>query len=126
MLTIGFERKWFDRAAYKNCCRRGGNIGRSELLKSFGTGMINANNVDEDITEEENRVKGKEPSDLKVRVNNFRKTYGNVVAVENISFGLEYGECFALLGVSGAGKTTLFKSMTGEIYPTTGDVHICG
>lgn len=88
--------------------------------------MININNIDEDITEEENRVKSKVPDQLKVRVNNFRKTYGDVVAVENITFGLEYGECFALLGISGAGKTTLFKSMTGEIYPTRGEVHICG
>lgn len=63
---------------------------------------------------------------MRVRVDNFRKTYGNVTAVENISFGLEYGECFALLGISGAGKTTLFKSMTGEIYPSKGTVHING
>ena len=46
--------------------------------------------------------------------------------VDNISFGLEYGECFALLGVSGAGKTTCFKSLTGEIYPTRGSVTING
>lgn len=84
------------------------------------------NNIDEDITEEDNRVKAKTPSELKVRVENFRKTYGPVTAVENISFGLEYGECFAMLGISGAGKTTLFKSMTGEIYPTHGTVHIDG
>jgi len=71
-------------------------------------------------------VNSKTPADLKVRVHNYKKTYGQVTAVDNVSFGLEYGECFALLGVSGAGKTTLFKSMTGEIYPTSGEVHICG
>ena len=47
-------------------------------------------------------------------------------AVKNISFGLEFGECFALLGVSGAGKTTLFKCLTGEIYPSSGEINICG
>jgi len=36
-------------------------------------------------------------------------------AVDNLSFGLEYGECFALLGVNGAGKTTTFKSLTGDV-----------
>ena len=41
-------------------------------------------------------------------------------AVKNVSFGLEYGECFALLGVSGAGKTTCFKCLTGEMYPSQG------
>jgi len=46
--------------------------------------------------------------------------------VKKVSFGLEYGECFALLGVSGAGKTTTFKCLTGEEIPTTGDVRING
>ena len=57
---------------------------------------------------------------------NVSKTYGDVKAVKNVSFGLEYGECFALLGISGAGKTTCFKCMTGELYPTSGDLTICG
>ena len=39
---------------------------------------------------------------------------------------VKYGECFALLGVSGAGKTNCFKCLTGEIYPTQGDVSING
>jgi ABC-type multidrug transport system ATPase subunit len=68
--------------------------------------------------EEENRVASKTPDDLKVRVSNLGKTYGKVTAVQRASFGLEYGECFALLGISGAGKTTCFKTMTGEVYPT--------
>jgi len=46
--------------------------------------------------------------------------------VKNVSFGLEFGECFALLGVSGAGKTTLFKCLTGEIRPTSGQLTIQG
>jgi lipopolysaccharide export system ATP-binding protein len=49
-----------------------------------------------------------------------------VAAVKNISFGLEYGECFALLGVSGAGKTTCFKCLTGEIFPSSGSLSING
>lgn len=48
------------------------------------------------------------------------------LAVERTSFGLDYGECFALLGVNGAGKTTTFKSLTGEITPTSGDISING
>jgi ABC-type multidrug transport system ATPase subunit len=54
------------------------------------------------------------------------KSYGKVRAVNDTSFGLDYGECFALLGVSGAGKSTCFKAMTGEIYPTAGSLTICG
>ena len=65
-----------------------------------------------------------------VRVQNFRKVYtsicGETVAVENISFGLDYGECFALLGVNGAGKTTTFKSLTRDVIPTEGELSIAG
>ena len=46
--------------------------------------------------------------------------------MKKVSFGLEYGECFALLGVSGAGKTTTFKCLTGEERPNNGVVNING
>ena len=46
--------------------------------------------------------------------------------MNGLSFGLEYGECFALLGVNGAGKTTTFKSLTGDVVPTTGEIYING
>lgn len=68
----------------------------------------------------------KSPSEMDViRVFNFRKAYTTwfgdpFLAVERISFGLDYGECFALLGVNGAGKSTTFKSLTRDILPTNG------
>ena len=49
-----------------------------------------------------------------------------VKAVRQASFGLDYGECFALLGVNGAGKSTTFKSLTREITPTAGEITIQG
>jgi ABC-type multidrug transport system ATPase subunit len=66
-----------------------------------------------------------------VRVSNFRKVYTTLtgdpfLAVERISFGIDYGECFALLGVNGAGKSTTFKSLTGDTYPTTGNITVAG
>jgi len=69
-----------------------------------------------DVINEENRIAEIEPTskDLNVRVRNLRKKYENFMAVNKLSFGLEYGECFALLGISGAGKTTTFKCLTGE------------
>lgn len=39
---------------------------------------------------------------------------------------MNFGECFALLGISGAGKTTMFKMITGEIQPTEGQMSIVG
>jgi ABC-type multidrug transport system ATPase subunit len=59
-------------------------------------------------------------------MNKVKKTYGSSLAVDKVSFGLEYGECFALLGVSGAGKTTSFKCLTGEVKPTEGTVQVNG
>jgi len=66
-----------------------------------------------------------------IRVFNFRKFYTTMfgepfLAVENISFGLDYGECFALLGVNGAGKSTTFKSLTRDIVATAGEISIAG
>jgi ABC-type multidrug transport system ATPase subunit len=68
---------------------------------------------------------------MKVRVNGFRKVYSTLtgdprLAVEKTSFGLDYGECFALLGVNGAGKTTTFKSLTSDILPTEGTISVNG
>lgn len=68
---------------------------------------------------------------MKVRVHKFRKIYPGlfrdpVLAVEKTSFGLDYGECFALLGVNGAGKSTTFKSLTCDIEPTSGQITING
>jgi len=47
-------------------------------------------------------------------------------AVDNLSFSLEYGECFALLGVTGAGKSTTFKCLTGEQTPDSGKLLMGG
>jgi ATP-binding cassette, subfamily A (ABC1), member 3 len=85
--------------------------------------------LDEDVIEEDNRVEV--AKDLKVKVHRFRKVYPGlfrspVLAVERTSFGLEYGECFALLGINGAGKSTTFKALTCEIAPTNGQVQIAG
>jgi ATP-binding cassette subfamily A (ABC1) protein 3 len=68
---------------------------------------------------------------MRVRVNKFRKVYSTLFrdpfcAVEKTSFGLEYGECFALLGVNGAGKSTTFKSLTNDIVATSGEITING
>lgn len=57
---------------------------------------------------------------IPVKVSHIKKYFGLKAAVNDVSFGLDYGECFALLGVSGAGKSTCFKCLTGEMYPSEG------
>lgn len=48
------------------------------------------------------------------------------VAVDNLSFAIEKGEVFGLLGVNGAGKSTTFKMLAGEITSTSGESYFNG
>ena len=48
------------------------------------------------------------------------------MAVENISFSLDYGECFALLGVNGAGKSSTFDCLAGYSQVSGGTVMLDG
>ena len=87
--------------------------------------------IDADVLAEEIRCADLDPNKSSVLVRGLRKVYKGVrqsplIAVKNTSFGLEYGECFALLGVNGAGKTTTFKIMTGDVIPSDGKVYING
>jgi len=54
------------------------------------------------------------------------RTFGNRIAVEDVSFGLERGEIFALLGPNGAGKTTTLRMLAGLIGPTSGSIRVDG
>ncbi|MEL3908912.1 MAG: ATP-binding cassette domain-containing protein [Treponemataceae bacterium] len=56
----------------------------------------------------------------------FYKPKDKIVAVENISFNIEQGECIGLVGKNSSGKSTLMKLMTGIIKPTKGSVRIFG
>lgn len=49
-----------------------------------------------------------------------------VVAVDDISFRIEKGECVALVGPKGAGKSTILKLLSGILYPTSGEVRVLG
>ena len=54
----------------------------------------------------------------------FNYCFKSTKAVRDISFCLEYGECFGFLGINGAGKTTTFKCLSNEILPTSGNIFI--
>ena len=82
---------------------------------------------------EVSKNEGDEDTKFSIKVRNLSKKYskgmctGNsksVKAVKNISFCIEYGECFGLLGINGAGKTTTFKCLTNEILATNGRILI--
>ena len=48
------------------------------------------------------------------------KKFGDVVAVDGVSFAVPAGICFGLLGPNGAGKTTTVEVMEGMLLPTAG------
>ena len=54
------------------------------------------------------------------------KRYGEVVAVDDVSFSVERGEVVGFLGPNGAGKTTTMRMLTGFLPPTNGSAEIAG
>ncbi len=61
-----------------------------------------------------------------IEVRNIRKTYGHVVAVDDISFTVQPGEIFAIVGPNGAGKTTAVESIIGLRQPDSGTIRVLG
>jgi phosphonate transport system ATP-binding protein len=66
------------------------------------------------------------PADAVLRVEGLAKAYGDVVALDGVSFDVRPGELVAVLGPSGAGKTTLFRCLTGLIRADAGTIVING
>jgi len=62
--------------------------------------------------------------DLVIEVRDFRKTYGDFVAVDGISFDVKRGEIFGLLGPNGAGKTSTLESLEGLREPNGGSLRV--
>ena len=61
-----------------------------------------------------------------VEMKNIYKRYGDFLASDNVSFGIEKGKLVALLGPSGSGKTTLLRMIAGLENPNSGDIFIDG
>lgn len=117
-----------------------------ELLKnqfSFNKFKENTPNLtgidDEQVKKEIEKANEKEKENVylkddnaySIKVQNLEKTYSSCFekenhAIKNVSFCLNYGDCFALLGVNGAGKSSLFKCLTNEILPEKGRIFING
>jgi ABC-2 type transport system ATP-binding protein len=61
-----------------------------------------------------------------IKADSLNKQYGNIVAVDDVSFEVQKGETFGLLGPNGAGKTTTIKLLCGLLRPDTGTVTLNG
>jgi ABC-2 type transport system ATP-binding protein len=61
-----------------------------------------------------------------ITVSHLKKTYGDVRAVEDVSFEVSEGEIFGMLGPNGAGKTTTVECITGLRHPDAGTISVLG
>ena len=59
-------------------------------------------------------------------VHNLAKSYGAIQAVKGVSFEVQPGEIFGVIGPNGSGKTTLFNAMLGQIQPDRGQIELRG
>ncbi|XP_036162828.1 ATP-binding cassette sub-family A member 2 isoform X2 [Myotis myotis] len=86
---------------------------------------------DVDVASERQRVlRGDADNDM-VKIENLTKVYksrriGSILAVDRLCLGVRPGECFGLLGVNGAGKTSTFKMLTGDESTTGGEAFVNG
>ncbi|KAJ6635436.1 Phospholipid-transporting ATPase ABCA3 [Pseudolycoriella hygida] len=85
--------------------------------------------VDSDVMAEKNKIRSLTPyieANNNLIVKDFTKFYGNILAVNQICVGVNKSECFGLLGVNGAGKTSMFKMLTGDETITSGEAWVDG
>lgn len=61
-----------------------------------------------------------------IKIEHLSKTFGEVKAVQDLSFRVKEGELFAFLGVNGAGKSTAINIICGQLAKDSGSVQICG
>ncbi|MFX1387317.1 MAG: ABC transporter ATP-binding protein [Promethearchaeota archaeon] len=61
-----------------------------------------------------------------IEINNLKKHFKEVKAVDGVSLKIRNGELFSILGPNGAGKTTLVKMLTTVLTPTAGDANVNG
>lgn len=61
-----------------------------------------------------------------IEVHNLSKSYGKVQALDSVSFSVERGELFGLIGPDGAGKTTLFRLLATLLNPDSGSATVDG
>jgi ABC-2 type transport system ATP-binding protein len=66
------------------------------------------------------------PNELPLDARGLTRSYGRLVALKRLDLKLKAGECVALIGANGSGKSTAVRTIAGLLEPTDGSVRICG
>jgi len=82
--------------------------------------------VEEDVVKIRNTGSAPDVESLAVQVEELHHAYGDREALAGVSFSVQRGEMFALLGPNGGGKTTLFKILSTLMPPTSGYLYLLG
>jgi len=61
-----------------------------------------------------------------IQASHMRKSFGNLLAVDDVSLRVQPGEVYGLVGADGAGKTTTMRLLVGALKADAGEIHICG
>lgn len=64
--------------------------------------------------------------EVAIKIKGLKKSYGSLVAVDGVSYEVNRGEMFGLVGPDGAGKTTTIRMLTGLIKPDIGNAEVLG
>lgn len=64
--------------------------------------------------------------DTTIKVENLTKKFGQVIAVDNVSFEVQKGNIFGFLGPNGSGKSTVIRMLCGILTPTSGKANLLG
>ena len=75
---------------------------------------------------DDDEKKKKKPKETAVRLSKLTKSFGEKMAVDDVTLNIRAGWIYGLIGPNGAGKTTTFSMMAGYLEPTHGSVEILG
>ncbi|XP_058514064.1 phospholipid-transporting ATPase ABCA7 isoform X2 [Ochotona princeps] len=102
---------------------------RSRLLPRPGLRPLpSLGDEDKDVARERDRVARRDTQGDVLVLRDLTKVYRGqrVPAVDRLCLGIPAGECFGLLGVNGAGKTSTFRMLTGDTLPSAGEAVLAG
>ncbi|KAL7748734.1 hypothetical protein RI367_005888 [Sorochytrium milnesiophthora] len=89
---------------------------------------VSQGNTDPEVVAEVVRVDNtdKHNASFAVKIQHLSKHYGDFAAVDDLTLGIDKGECFGLLGPNGCGKSTTVSMLGGTLAPSMGSATVCG